>query len=193
MNLYLKQLKNRYIQSDKKCKAMILNEFCKTSGYHRKHAIRLLTNVGAPLVGAQDVAQIERRGRKKLYRPEPLLPPLKQIWLATDQMCGRRLKAAIPIWLPFYEATYGPLSVDIKNQLLAMSEATVDRLLKSVRAYVPKRLCGTKPGSLLKKHIPIKTDQWNEREPGFGRGTYYGHPGCEAGGEGANKGRPYDK
>src|SRR3990167_9175876 len=159
MTLYLKHLKIRYKQANKKAKTLILNEFCSTSGYHRKHAIRLLTTVGAPLVGAQDVAQVDRRGRKKLYDPEPLLPPLKQIWLATDQMCGRRLKAAIPIWLPFYEATYGTLNVDIKNQLLAMSEATVDRLLKSVRAYVPKRLCGTKPGSLLKKHIPIKTDQ----------------------------------
>lgn len=96
------------------------------------------------------------RGRKKIYEPETLLAPLKQVWFATDQMCGKRLKAAIPIWLPFYELTYGALNNHIQTQLLAMSEATIDRLLLPTRNQFPKRLCGTKPGSLLKKQILLK-------------------------------------
>lgn len=109
----------------------------------------------------------QKRGRKKIYDPTVLLEPLRKIWFATDQMCSDRLKAAMPIWLPFYESAYGELDDGIREQLLAMSEATIDRLLKPERDQIPKRLCGTKPGSLLKKHIPIKTDQWNEKQPGF--------------------------
>ena len=104
MALYLGQLKIRYIQANKKSKSIILNEFCETSGYHRKHAIRLLTK---PPSKRASNAKIESRGRKKVYAPETLKAPLKQIWLATDQMCGKRLKAALAIWLPFYEHTYG--------------------------------------------------------------------------------------
>lgn len=107
MTLYINQLKIRYKQADRKGKIMILNEFCSTSGYHRKHAIRLLAR--GPLYRNND-SPVERRGRKKLYDPEPLLTPLNQIWLSADQMCGKRLKAAIPIWLLFYEKTYGALS-----------------------------------------------------------------------------------
>ncbi len=117
------------------------------------------------------------RGRKKIYKPECLLAPLKQIRFATDQMCGKRLKSAIPLWLPFYDSTYGVLSHDIQSQLLAMSSATIDRLLEPTRDQCPRRLCGTKPGSLLKKHIPISTDQWNESRPGFFEADTVAHCG----------------
>lgn len=172
MNLYLKQLKSRYFQANRKGKALILNEFCLTSGYHRKHAIRLLTQKDFKRSQHQ-----EARGRKKCYDPEPLLAPLKQIWLAANQMCGKRLKTAISIWLPFYEKTYGVLNTHVKTQLLTMSEATIDRLLQSERVRFPKRLGGTKPGSLLKKHIPVKTDQWNEQQPGFVEADTVAHCG----------------
>lgn len=173
MNLYLKQLKNRYIKADRKGKALILDEFCQTSGYHRKHAIRLLTQKEL----RRKQHQQEGRGRKKIYTSEPLLVPLKQIWLAANQMCGKRLKAAMPIWLPFYEKTYSALNSNAKTQLLTMSEATIDRLLQPERIRFPKRLGGTKPGSLLKKHIPVKTDQWNEQQPGFVEADTVAHCG----------------
>ena len=173
MDLYLKQLKNRYNQACRKAKALILNEFCDTSGYHRKHAIRLLTQ---PEFRRAKPKQ-EGRGRKRIYLPAPLLAPLKQIWLAANQMCGKRLKAAIPIWLPFYEETYGMLDANVRTQLFTMSEATIDRLLQPERARFPKRMCGTKPGSLLKKHIPIKTNQWNEQQPGFVEADTVAHCG----------------
>ena len=174
MTLYLNQLKKRYKEASKKDKSLILNEFCSTSGYHRKHAITLLSQAHH---SPDKNANPDGRGRKKIYAPEPLLAPLKQIWLATNQMCGKRLKAAMPIWLPFYEKTYGEMDEKVKEQLLAMSESTIDRLLHAERVRFPKRLGGTKPGSLLKKHIPIKTDQWNESQPGFVEADTVAHCG----------------
>ena len=159
MEFYLEQLKKRYIGSDRVTKVLILDEFCSNSGFHRKHAIRLLSRSCGKRKSGNKIAG--GRGRKKIYLPELLLAPLKQIWFATDQMCGKRLKSAIPLWLPFYESSYGALQVYVQKKLLTMSAATIDRLLLPSRIKFPKRMCGTKPGSLLKKHIPISTDQWN--------------------------------
>lgn len=160
MDLYLKQLKIRYFRGNRQTKSQVLDELCNVGGYHRKHAIRKLTR--SP-IGWRD----KPAGRKKTYSSKELLPALKQIWLATDQMCGKRLKVAIPLWLPYYETTYESLEDRIKQKLLTMSAATLDRMLRTCRARYPKRLGGTKPGSLLKHHIEIKTNQWNEDRPGF--------------------------
>jgi hypothetical protein len=78
MVLYLDQLKMRYKQANKKVKSIILNEFCDASGYHRQHAIRLLTLLSKKQ-GASTLS--ERRGRKKAYLSDLVLPPLNQIWL----------------------------------------------------------------------------------------------------------------
>src|SRR5579872_6409257 len=88
MSMYLKHLKMRYFKANRKGKSQILNEFCATSGQHRKHVIRLLTRI--PIGWREKPA-----GRKKYYQAEALIEPLRAIWLATDQMCGKRLKAAI--------------------------------------------------------------------------------------------------
>jgi len=171
MSVYLKFLKSRYFRANRKGKTQILNEFCATSGHHRKHVIRMLTRL--PIGGDRT----RPPGRKKEYLPEELLPPLKQIWLATDQMCGKRLKVALPLWLPYYDEAYGNLNQEIKNKLLTVSAATIDRLLEPLRSHYPRRLCGTRPGSLLKQHIPIKTDQWDETRPGYVEGDTVAHCG----------------
>lgn len=170
MNFYLENLKKRYTEANKKGKSQILNEFCSTSGCHRKHAIRVLSSL--PSQSCK-----KRSGRKKVYSPDELLEPLKQIWLATDQMCGKRLKVALPLWLPYYDDAHGRLDEATKNKLLHMSAATIDRLLTPLRAYLPKRLAGTKPGKLLRQQIPIKTNQWNEKQPGFVEGDTVAHCG----------------
>jgi hypothetical protein len=169
MDEYLKHLKARYFRTDRKGKSRILNELCATSGMHRKHAIRLLTRI--PL-GFRE----KRTGRPKNYDPKVLLGPLKALWLATDQMCGKRLKVALTLWLPHYEKK-NCLPKEIREQLLSMSERTIDRMLKPIRQHYPKRLCGTKPGSLLRKHIPIKTNQWNETKPCFVEADTVAHCG----------------
>jgi len=169
MSLYLKKLKLRYFQTGRKGKSLILDEFCATSGLSRKHAISIFN--GLPLSRKDNPIP-----RKKYYDPEHLLLPLKTIWLATDQMCSKRLKAALPLWLPYYEKANG-LENEIKQKLLKMSDRTIDRMLHQVKNKYQKRFCGTKPGSLLKQHIPIKTDQWNETIPGFVEADTVAHCG----------------
>lgn len=91
MEMYIKQLKLRYKKATKSEKAVILHEFCDTSGYHRKHAIRPL-NQKVYVKKKQ-----KKRGRKRHYKPDIVLDPLKTIWLQTNQPCGRRLKIALPL------------------------------------------------------------------------------------------------
>ncbi|OGT35853.1 MAG: hypothetical protein A3F11_09560 [Gammaproteobacteria bacterium RIFCSPHIGHO2_12_FULL_37_14] len=89
---------------------------------------------------------------------------------------GKRLKTAIPFWLPYYEQIQ-PLDQELREQLLIISDRTIDRILRPIKSHYPKRICGTKPGSLLKKHIPIKTNQWNEMIPGFVEADTVAHCG----------------
>ena len=103
---------------------------------------------------------------------------LKRIWLVSDQMCSKRLVAAIPLWLPFYEKAYEKLSGETINQLLSISAATIDRLLASTRAKARlKGLCATKPGSLLRNQIPIRTHNWDITQPGFMEADTVAHCG----------------
>lgn len=113
---YLKAIRLRYRRAGKQAKAAILNEFCAVCSYHRKYAIRILNLRGKP-------RKPQRPGRKPVY-PSPLfLLALKRLWFACDQMCSKKLKAAIPLWLPFYETAYEPLAPQIQDKLLSISPA----------------------------------------------------------------------
>lgn len=158
--VYLQAIRNRYKRSNRTKKAAILDEFCMVCRYNRKYAIRIL-NKGPEKRRAKP-------GRKPWYDPTKLLIPLKAIWLATDQMCSKKLKIAIREWLPHYEKEQGDLDDVTRGLLYGISPATIDRLLKPLRIEYPsKGLCGTKPGRLLKNQIPIKTDNWDVTQPGF--------------------------
>lgn len=174
---YLKAIRTRYRRANKKTKVTILNEFCAVCGYHRKYAIRLLNQRGKPRVK-------RRPGRKPVYASAELLTALKRIWFASDQMCSKKLKVAIALWLPFYESVYKALTVETQNQLLSVSAATIDRLLKPVRvAHGRKGLGGTKPGSLLKNQIPIRTHFWDVSQAGFMEADTVAHCGNSLAGD----------
>lgn len=162
MELYLEKIRSRYQKANRREKGVILDDFCEHSGYHKKHAIRLLN---------QKVTRrkrvLGRRGRRTKYASADYLGPLKRIWLATNQLCGKRLKEAMPMWLPHYKSAHEMLPDALYEGLLSMSASTIDRLLKPCKVNLKRGLSGTKPGRILKKHIPIKTDQWNEAQPGF--------------------------
>jgi hypothetical protein len=162
MDLYLDNLIKRYKSANRKQKSALLEELCAISGYHKKHAIRLLNKKRK-----RSLRQKETRGRPEKYSESVYLEPLKRIWLCADQLCGKRLKMALPLWLPHYSKEYGALDPVIYQGLLVMSASTIDRLLASSRVKCSRGLSGTKPGKILKKHIPIKTDQWDEKKPGF--------------------------
>jgi hypothetical protein len=174
---YLKAIQLRYRQADKKGKASILDEFCAVCRYHRKYAIRILNQRGKQ-------RKQQRPGRKPIYFSPELLIALKRLWFACDQMCSKKLKAAIPIWLPFYKTAYEPLSPVIQHKLLSISAATIDRVLKPVRVkHGRKGLSGTKPGSLLKNQIPIRTHHWDVSQPGFMEADTVAHCGNSLAGD----------
>ena len=93
---------------------------------------------------------------------------LKAIWLADKQPCGKRLQAAVPLWLPDYEREQGMLEEAVREKLLKMSAATMDRLLAPYRMSLGSRgRCGTRPGTLLRQQIPIRTEHWDVAGPGW--------------------------
>jgi hypothetical protein len=116
-----------------------------------------------------------------------LLVPLKRIWKAANLPCSKRLKVIIPLWLPGYIKTYGPISQKAAGALLRISPSSIDRILKPVRAQHTKHgRATTKPGTLLKKHIPIKTNQWDESRPGYLEADTVAHCGSSTEGMFAN-------
>jgi len=156
---YQERIRPRYRRARKKKKTAILDEFCEVCGYERKYAIRLLNR--------RRGKERKRPGPKRKYGPEVVVV-LKRIWLASEQMCSKRLKAALPIWLPHYEQEYGRLPKETREKTLSPSPATIDRLLAPMRAQtVGKGLCGTKPGTLLRNQIPIRTEHWDLSGPGY--------------------------
>ena len=92
--------------------------------------------------------------------------------------------AAMPDWLPCYEQTYETLSDETKNKLFSISAATIDRLLAPTRAMTrPRGRCTTKPGSLLRNQIPIRTHNWDITQPGFVEADTVAHCGNSLAGD----------
>lgn len=167
---YLGAIRERYRGASKAEKGLMLQEFCAVCTYHRKHAIRLLR--GKERVGRK------KSGPSRLYDAQELILALKRLWLATDQMCSKKLVAAIPLWLPAYEEQYGRLSEPTNRQLRRISAATIDRLLKPLRLKHKRRgLHGTKPGSLLKNIIPLKPRYNKVTKPGYLEADTVAHGG----------------
>jgi len=159
---YYQAIYDRYHSASKKEQKIILDEFCNNCNYNRKYAIRLLNS---PLE-TKSITSLSRRGRNKIYDEAILETVLTDIWKATNLPCSKRLKHLIPLWLPFYKKQ--KISQQIKQKLLKISAATIDRIMASSRSKLSKKgLATTKPGSIIKKQIPIKTDQWDEQQPGF--------------------------
>ena len=159
---YLKEIRPRYHKADKVQKKIILDEFCTTCNYNRKYAIRLLNTKQTTKIRAN----LSKRGRKKQYDEPLILKVLWHLWVTTNLPCSKRLKAIIPLWLPHLNKYILP--EEVKQKLNMISPATIDRLMAKQRIKYNKRgRSTTKPGALLKKRIPIKTNQWDETIPGF--------------------------
>ncbi len=160
---YLEAIYLRYKNASRKEKTTILNEFCQNCGYHRKHAIRLLRRFKRFIK-----PKYKKRGKPSVYNKPLVVEPLERIWHTANLPCSKRLKAILPLWLPSYEKEFGRLSIFAVRALLKISPSTIDRLLKPTRIKYRKRgRATTKPGTLLRKQIPIKTNQWDETRPGF--------------------------
>ncbi len=155
----VKRIQPRYLKANKVEKGQILNEFVTTTGYHRKHAIRLLKH-------GVSHRRRERRGRKRVYAGETVRA-LAEVWEIAGRICGKRLQPFLPELLAALER-HQEVSLDeqTREQLLAMSASTIDRKLASFRDG--RGQTTTKPGTLLRDSIPIRTfADWDDAQPGF--------------------------
>ena len=156
----LARIHGRYQRAGRPHKTRILDEFCATCDYHRKAALRLLNR---PL----RTAPSRRSGPKLLYDPAEMLPVLKAVWLASDQLCSKLLRAALPQWLDHHERRGAPLPEAFKKRLLEISPAQIDRLLRPSRVQHPKKGIGaTRPGTLLRHAVPTRGGPPDTRRPG---------------------------
>jgi hypothetical protein len=191
-----KQISQRYQKSSKKQKGHILDEFCATTGYTRSYARFILHNWGRKvkltLNGVRTFYLIggPRKKQTRLHTTRiydhHVKKALKLLWAIADGICGKRLAPFIRETLPILER-YEEIIVDhqTRQKLLAISPATIDRLLKSERAkFNLKGRSTTKPGTLLKHQIPIRTfSQWDEDKPGFVEIDLVSHDGGTPRGE----------
>ena len=170
---YTETIQKRYKSASRREKRIILDEFCATVGYHRKYAITLLKRhrrFRKPIP--------KKRGPKPVYQKDEILMPLKRVWLAANLPCSKRLKAILPLWLPGYSRQFGMLPLEVIKALKHISSSTIDRLLKPVRSRYGKRgRSTTKPGTLLRRQIPVGTNQWDESRPGFLEADMVAHCG----------------
>ncbi len=174
---YFRAIYQRYCKASLLVKTQILEEFCHVCGYNRKYAIAKL-NGPAP----QFKPPAKRRRRSPTYTAQALAI-LQAIWEASGYPWSVRLKALLPLWLPWVKKRYS-LTPKIEHQLLSISARQIDRRLKGRKTQLHRRLYGrTKPGTLLKHHIPIKTDSWNVKTPGFTEIDLVSHSGSSEKGE----------
>ncbi|HPA17384.1 MAG TPA: hypothetical protein PLU30_06525 [Verrucomicrobiae bacterium] len=124
-----------------------------------------------------------RGGPRRRYGPEEARV-LKDIWFAAEQPCGKRLAAALPLWLPHYEARKGRLDGGLRDRLLGMSPSSIDRLLAPHRAAAGRRArCGTRPGTLLRSQIPVLVEHRDIQAPGWIEADSVAHCGDSTAGD----------
>jgi hypothetical protein len=157
----LEAIRPRYLKANKSGKTKMLDEFVAATGYHRKYAIRLLKNRPAP-------TGRKKKGRRKVYQGE-VVQALIQVWEICGRICSKRLHPFLPEIVTVLERHEElQISSDTKALLLRMSRSTIDRCLQPARFERRRGLSTTKPGSLLKKAIPVRTyAQWDDARPGF--------------------------
>ena len=172
----LASIQHRYQGSSKRDKGRILDEFIAVTGHHRKHGIRLL---GQTEDSADQLPGVKGR---RIY-DEAVREAVILVWEASDRICGKRLKAALPHLVESMERHGHPdLDPEVRERLLSASAATLDQLLKPVRITVAsrrKRRRNLSPG----RNIPVRTfADWNRPPPGFLEIDLVAHCGDNMGG-----------
>ncbi len=157
----VKTWRGRYVRASREQKTQILDEFVALTGYHRKSAIRLLVNGHKP-------KSRDRRGRPSVYTNE-VKAALITVWGVCGKICSKRLVPFLPEIVDALER-HGELRLteETRHLLLKLSPATMDRLLTTHRKRHGRGRCTTKPGTLLRQSIPIRTfTEWDDAVPGF--------------------------
>jgi len=182
---------SRYRKATKKEKYIILGEFTQLNGYNRcyaafllrEHGKRLRVNTNTVLVG--DFRKRIKRNKPRIY-DDKVESALKKIWFLMDCICGKRLAPMLGELIGVLER-FGEIELEseVKEKLLNVSPATIDRLLVEERKKQTLRARSkTKPGTLLKHQIPIRTfSEWDEQKPGFVEMDLVGHDGGDVSGD----------
>ena len=166
----LQALRDRYQQASKIEKSRILDEYVAVAECHRKHAIRLLTEV-------EFVGPVAPTHGRRIYA-EAVRETLVVLWEAADRICSKRLKAVLPGLIAALEQ-HKHLTLDpaVRKLVLAVSPATIDRLLTPVRTSASRRK-KRKPATKSSKQIPVRTfADWKDPEPGFLEIDFVSHGG----------------
>ena len=191
------EIQNRYNKANKKAKAGILDEFTATTGYNRNYAARILRLkvgkvIGYTKMGGKKIKYVIGKRKKKKYKKPRIYTydvflALRKIWVIFDFICGKRLA-------PFMAEAVEKLKKhkelkttnEVSKKLMTISASTIDRLLKKEKDKfrLGKGKSGTKPGTLLKNQIPIRTfADWDDAILGFTEVDLVGHDGGNVSGD----------
>ncbi len=155
---YAKEMRNRYRKAVRAERSRLLDEFTAVTGYHRKYAIALF--------GHEPTPRSRPPGKGTRFTDE-VGDALVGIWRAADYPWSARLVAMLPTWMP-HARVHLNLCNEVERLLLSMSARSIDRLLRRHRTEMKRRIYGrTKPGTLLKHHIPVRTERWDTTEVGW--------------------------
>jgi hypothetical protein len=172
---YLEVMQARYHRASKAGKQVLLDEICRVCGYHRKHAIRRLN-------------QLLCEPRRRPFSPRSVsysaatLSILTAVWKVAGYPWSVRLKVLLRLWMPWIKEHFR-VTPEIERQLLTISPRQIDRRLENQKRKIRKRIYGrTKPGTLLKHQIPIRTTHWDVTSPGFVEIDLVAHSGNSASG-----------
>jgi hypothetical protein len=176
-----RQVAVRYRDGSRAAKSLILDELCAVAGWHRDHARKALRRALRP----KSVGR-KRKASSRLVYGADVVAALEVCWAVLGGLCGKRLAPFLPQIVDRLRVC-GELRISdtTRDLLVGMSAATIDRRLAGARARLQLRgRSGTKPGSLLKSQIPVRTwSQWDEDRPGFVEVDLVGHEGGNSKGE----------
>lgn len=180
---YLQKIKSRYLKGSTPEKTKLLDEYCKSTRLNRKYIIHLLStsvNLTRAMARSRKPRALRYGNREIMY--------LKKIWEIMDYPCGQRIKPMIGEMIAKLNQ-WNELKVprEIVEKLIHIAASTIDTKLKRAKTYMRRKVMGTtKPGTLLKKQIPIRTSSWEETRPGYCELDTVAHCGDSASGEFAN-------
>lgn len=169
-------IRHRYARGNREEKGRILDELVAVTGFHRKHAMRLLRST-------EPACRNRPRPERRVYG-DAVRSVLVVLWEASDRICGKRLRPLIPILIEAM-VRHGHLRLDpeIRDRLLAMSAATIDRALRQIKGENGGRRRRSGVSTALRRSIPVRTfDDWQDPPPGFCEADLVAHSGPNASG-----------